>query len=409
MILMGHSLCLPTRATVHELFSVARDANVIPDISLDPVLTTFLSLDSSAALQHQYAFLQRSMSSGQQTAFSLSLTEKLGGSSRVTYGGVGVVALALSMLFDQVAQQVRAHGSTEGHLSAQRSQPKRIFGISSSSRIGGIIHSYLHLIPSIANNSEKMAETTELYDTWLKLEIIDHYERMTTKKRMSTVSMQQWLVGAAVHLHIRIHQVRLNSVPLGSAESLRRSYKTGLGRLVQGYTTYLRKNIQETPGPRKPGTRTASGLRQTTTLSVTNTTCSRNLLFNDSLDISADNETAPNTTADISCQRFTLNEDFGLNVTNRSNDTIVGVVNMETLNGSAEDFSMKGLLVIEPYRNVSHNVQHHPCESPVIQQALVMRIMKAQDLDRNRNFFLYPDKVFHSLLKQREDFEFKTD
>lgn len=106
MILTGRSLCLPSPATVQELFYVARDASIIPDISLDPVLTTFLSLDSSAALQHQYASLQRSMSREQHSAFSLSLTEKLGGSSRVTHGGVGVIALALSLLFDQVAQQV---------------------------------------------------------------------------------------------------------------------------------------------------------------------------------------------------------------------------------------------------------------------------------------------------------------
>lgn len=106
MILTGRSLCLPSPATVQELFVVAQDASIIPDISLDPVLSTFLSLDSSAALQHQYAFLKRSMSSEQQEAFSLGLTQKLGGGSRVTYGGVGVVALALSLLFDQVAQQV---------------------------------------------------------------------------------------------------------------------------------------------------------------------------------------------------------------------------------------------------------------------------------------------------------------
>lgn len=106
MILVDRSLCLPSAATVQELFSVARDANILPDISLDPVLTTFLSLDSSAALQHHYAFLQRGMTKEQETKFSLSLSEELGGSSSVIYGGVGVVALALSMLFDQVAQQV---------------------------------------------------------------------------------------------------------------------------------------------------------------------------------------------------------------------------------------------------------------------------------------------------------------
>ncbi|KAL7390041.1 hypothetical protein ABVT39_013955 [Epinephelus coioides] len=415
MILMGRTLCLPSPATVQELFSVARDASVIPDISLDPVLTTFLSLDSSDALQHQYAFLQRSMTGEQQTAFGLGLTGQLGNSSRVTYGGVGVVALALSVLFDQVAQQIRAQGSKESDPSAQTPpQAKRIFGISRSSRIGWIIHSYLRLIPGIANNEEKMAETTELYDNWLKLELIDHYERMTMKKRMNSVSMQQWLAGAAFHLHMRFHQVRLHSVPVGSAESLRLSYKTALGRLVQGYTTYLHRNIKETgaPGPRKPRIRTASEPAQTDTFRRTNMTCSSNHSFNDSLvHISKFNETtAPNSTAEISrrCKKGRSREDFVLNVSNRSTEITEGVVNGTILNNTSINEDVQGLLVIEPWRNVSHNVQHHPCESPAIQQALVTRIINAQDLERNRNFFLYPKKVFHSLLRQRDDFEIKT-
>ncbi|XP_042354685.1 uncharacterized protein LOC121952216 [Plectropomus leopardus] len=354
------------------------------------------------------------MSGEQQTAFGLSLTGELGGSSRVTYGGVGVVALALSMLFDQVAQQVRAQGSTEGDPSVQRSQSKRIFGISKSSRIGWIIHSYLRLIPGIASDQEKMAETTELYDNWLKLELIDHYERMIMKKRMSSVSMQQWLTGAAFHLHVRIHQVRLHSVPVGSAESLRLSYKTALGRLVQGYTAYLHRNIQETgaPGPQKPRATTARGPGQNSTLSRTNMTCSHNNSFNESLvHISADkfNETkAPNSTAEISRSCKT---DFELNVSNRSDDSREAMANGATLNnttGNGSDENVLGLLVIESWRNVSHTVQHHPCESPAIQQALVTRIINAQDMERNRNFFLYPEKVFHSLLRQRDDFEIKT-
>nr|XP_046266309.1 uncharacterized protein LOC124070440 isoform X2 [Scatophagus argus] len=397
MILTGRSPCLPSQATVRELFFVARDASIIPDISLDPVLTTFLSLDSSAALQHQYGFVQRGMSREQQSAFGLSLTEKLGGSSRVTHGGVGVVALALSMLFDQVAQQVRGQSTTEGNMSSQSSQPKRIFGISSSSRIGWIIHRYLLLVPGIANNQEKMAETTELFDNWLKLELLDHYERMTNKKRMSSVSMQQWLAGAAFHLHMRIHQVRLNSVPLGSAESLRRSYKSGLSRLVQDYSTYLYRNIQETapPGPGRARPRTASGPRQTNTFRITNTTCSGNDLLNGTSSDKLNETTTANATA------------------NTRNETTVSVRNRKTPNSPtgysrAEGVSSLGLLVIEPQRNVSHNVQHHPCESPAIQQALVTRIVNAQDLDRNRNFFRYPEKVFHSLFRQRDDFELKT-
>lgn len=317
-----------------------------------------------------------------------------------------------------MAQQVRAQGSAEGGQSSQRSQTKRIFGISSSSRIGWIIYSYLRLVPSVANNQEKMAETTELYDGWLKLELLDHYERMTTKKRMGTVAMQQWLAGAAVHLHMRIHQVRLNSVPLGSAESLRWSYKSGLGRLVQDYTAYLYRNIRET-GPQKP--RAASGSRQTNTFK-TNMTCLGDRLFNDSLvspGVSTDalnDTTTPNSTAAIgqSCQTDGSSEDFGLNVTRGSDEITAGMENRETLSTSAglsgdEEVGVPGLLVIEPQRNVSHSVQHHPCEAPAIQQALVTRIMNAQDLERNRNFFRYADRVFYSLLRQRDAFELRTD
>lgn len=234
MILLGRMLCLPSPAIVQELFFAARDANILPEISLDPVLTSFLSLDSNAALQHHFDFLQRGMSPEQQTAFRLNLTAEVGG-SRVTYGGVGVVALALSMLFDVVAQQVgeiissrvlcksykshfihhsfscacqvRAQSPAAADLPTQRSVAKKSLGISTSSRIGWIIHRYLSIIPGVANNQDEMAETTELYDNWLERELLDHYERMTTKKRMSTKSMQQWLTGAAFHLHIRIHQV----------------------------------------------------------------------------------------------------------------------------------------------------------------------------------------------------------
>lgn len=192
-------------------------------------------------------------------------------------------------------------------------------------------------------------------------------------------------------------------MPSGSVESLRISYKTGLNHLVQGYTAYLRRNLQESEasGPRKPKTRTASGPRQTNTSSIANMNCSSDHLFNDSL-----------VSPSISTERF--NETAAPNSTAEISRSCKGMINRKTLNNSTrysmeeEETGTLGLLVIEPWRNVSHNVQHHPCESPAIQQALVTRIINAQDLERNRNFFLYPARVFHSLLRQRDDFELKT-
>ncbi|KAF7650854.1 hypothetical protein LDENG_00119420 [Lucifuga dentata] len=430
MMATGHSLCLPSPATVQELFSVARDASIIPDISMDPVLTSFLSLDSSEALQHQYNFLERSLSEEQRHAFSLSLSTQLGG-SRVRHGGVGVVALALSLLFDLLAQQVRAQGLTAGEPLTHRSQAKRIFGISKSSRVGWIVHSYLQQIPAIANNQERMAETTELYDNWLKHELLDHYERMTNKKRMSSESMQQWLTGAAVHLHMRIHQVRLHSVPSGSAESLRLSYKTGLTRLVQVYTAYLRRSIQETgaAGPPPPRDRAAGGLIQTAanTSGTINMTCSGSKSSRNNLDhISSispsilstilNETTTPNSTVEVSrmCKTNESSEALGQHVQRISNESTAGTTGRKTISSCSgerrhEEAVRPGLLVIESQRNVTHTVQHRPCESPAIQQALMTRIIDAQDLQRNRDFFLYSEEVFHSLLRQRDDFELKAE
>ncbi|XP_019729213.1 uncharacterized protein LOC109518038 isoform X2 [Hippocampus comes] len=328
---------------------------MVPNISLDPVLNSFLSLDSSAALQHQYSSLQKSLSEEQQAALGLHLNQELGG-ARVTHGGVGVVALALSLLLDHVAQQVRGNSSGQAGQWSLTKPPKKIFGLAISSRIGSIAHNYLRSIPGLANDQDTMAETTEIYDTWLNLEMLDHYQRMTKKKRMSSVSMQQWLTGAALHLHMRIHQVRLHSVPIGSVESLRLSYKTALNRLVQGYTIYLHRNIWESAA------------------------------------------SAPQRRSNGTCSSGWW--PFNVSQAETFNETSYGGA-CET----DEVASKEGLLVIELGRNVSHNVLHHPCESPAIQRALVTRIINAQDLEHSRSFFLLSKKVLQQLLAQEDAFE----
>lgn len=220
-------------------------------------------------------------------------------------------------------------------------------------------------------------------------------------RKKSTVSFGHSCIFSCWSKRSSIQQVRLNSVPRGSAESLRKSYMSGLAQLNQDYTTYLGRNIHETAasGPKKP--RTASIQRQTDTLSYTNFTCLGNAVFNDSLAeamISTDslNETVTTSkTADTICKTEGSRTDFQY-VENQLNSSVGYKAD--------EDVGVLGLLVIEPLRNVSHGVHHHPCESPAIQQALVIRIMNAQDLERNRNFFQHPQKVFRGLLRQRGHF-----
>uniref|UniRef100_H3CQC4 Uncharacterized protein n=1 Tax=Tetraodon nigroviridis TaxID=99883 RepID=H3CQC4_TETNG len=349
MILTGHTLCLPSPATVQELFSVARDASILPEISLDPVLTTFLSL-----------------------------------------------------IFDLVSQQVR--GAERADPEARRSQAQQVLGINSVSRIGSIIHRYLQFVPGLANDEENMAETTEIFDELLNLELLDHYERMTTKKRMSTEAMQQWLTGAAFHLHIRIHQVRLNSVPVGAAESLRRSYKSELNQLIEHYKVYLRRNVQVTapPGPGKHKSRQSSVLKQTNPFNQTSLTCSGTAPIPVSTTTGKNNETNASGAKALEV----LDQVSGQNVTNMKNRGSVGTEKKKKLSSSAGiSCGGLGLLVIEPLRNVSHSVQYHQCQSPAIQQALVTRIMDALDMEQNKHFFQYTGTVFHGLLRQKESFK----
>lgn len=129
-------------------------------------------------------------------------------------------------------------------------------------------------------------------------------------------------------------------------------------------------------------------------------TCSSNYFFNVS-------QVSPS----ISTERF--NETVAPSSSAEMSRGCEGMINRKTLNNSTryiaeEEAGTLGLLVLEPWRNVSHNVKHHPCESPAIQQALVTRILNALDLDQNRNFFLYSERVFHSLLRQKDGFELKT-
>lgn len=230
---MGNHPCTPSPATIDSIYRVAQDHRMIPDISLDDTMANFLSLNSSTALNLQYASIQQHLTTGQLANLDTNLTSIFGESASVSYGGVGVVALALSFLLNALTSNI-ADGTTRNH-----------FGSDNSSEIGSIVNEYLKLVSKHANDLEQMGEITELYDQKLKHALIELYESMTVYHDLNTSSVKQWINGAAVHLHMRIHGIRLASVPKGTAESLRLSYRTGLARIIQLYTAYLRNNVKE--------------------------------------------------------------------------------------------------------------------------------------------------------------------
>ncbi|KAG9266696.1 hypothetical protein AMEX_G19343 [Astyanax mexicanus] len=229
---MGNNACSPSPETIDSVFWAGQAGGIIPDITLDRSLSNYLSLNSSFALNSQYAAIQRHLSKDRLAVLDSNLTSIFGHSSRVSYGGVGIVALALSFLLDT--------------LVGQTSDPyQRIFGPDYSSEIPTVAREYLTQVPWKVNDSDGMAEMTEIYDQKLKYALIELYENMTIDHHLNTAAIKQWINGAAIHLHMRIHGIRMFSVPKGSAESLRLSYRTGLGRVLQLYTGYLRRNVKE--------------------------------------------------------------------------------------------------------------------------------------------------------------------
>ncbi|KAF7703716.1 hypothetical protein C0J45_9067 [Silurus meridionalis] len=244
---MGNNSCSPSPEMIDGIYMVGQAGGIIPDITLDKVVSNYLSLNSSFALNHQYSSIQGRLSKEQLAVLDNNLTSIFSKKTKVSYGGVGVVALAMSFLLDTLVAGVL--GQTETELMDPY---RRIFGPDNSSEVSRITRDYLRRVPWMVNNSDLMAEITDVYDQKLKLALIKLYESMAVEKRISTAALKLWINGAAVHLHMRIHGIRLFSVPRGSAESLRLSYRTGLGRLVQMYASYLRQNVKERAPTQEP-------------------------------------------------------------------------------------------------------------------------------------------------------------
>lgn len=235
-MIMGNA-CTPSSEIMQNLYSVAQAGGIIPDISFDRSLAGYLSLNSGTALTNHYEAVQQRLSTEQMAVFNQNLTSTFSG-TKVTFGNIGVVALALSLFLDSVSNDILGRTTPD--------PIRRILGTSDSS-IGSIIGEYLKKVPEVVSDSEGMADITELCDQELKFELIDLFERMTLHRQLNSRAIKLWLNGAAIHLHVRIHGIRLGSVPRGSAESLRLSYSTAFSSLARRYTGYLRRYIKEMP------------------------------------------------------------------------------------------------------------------------------------------------------------------
>ncbi|XP_053194529.1 uncharacterized protein LOC128378966 isoform X1 [Scomber japonicus] len=332
--------CSVSPKTINCLYDIASDAGLVPDASLDASLATMLSLNSSRALEQQYSDLQSGMTQQQRFAFNSDLSTLFGGNMTVSYGGVGVVALALSILFEMLAHhQTTGLGLRRPEANSNPPDPiRRMFGADPGSDISSIASEFLKqvagfykqcsnhnncfiqahsLIPGAANDQDKMVALLENYERKLRAELMYFYERMVSQERiaLSSAGVKQWMNGAALHIHTFLHWNRLTNPSAGEHLSL--EYLHQVDPLLKAYKEYLLKTVKVLPAL-SPGP--------------------------------------------------------------------------------------SGSLIVEPLRNVSHEVHHKVCEGKLIQRALAERFLSAQNLQRGKEFFQSSHKHNEALMAQQEHF-----
>ncbi|XP_053194530.1 uncharacterized protein LOC128378966 isoform X2 [Scomber japonicus] len=311
--------CSVSPKTINCLYDIASDAGLVPDASLDASLATMLSLNSSRALEQQYSDLQSGMTQQQRFAFNSDLSTLFGGNMTVSYGGVGVVALALSILFEMLAHhQTTGLGLRRPEANSNPPDPiRRMFGADPGSDISSIASEFLKQIPGAANDQDKMVALLENYERKLRAELMYFYERMVSQERiaLSSAGVKQWMNGAALHIHTFLHWNRLTNPSAGEHLSL--EYLHQVDPLLKAYKEYLLKTVKVLPAL-SPGP--------------------------------------------------------------------------------------SGSLIVEPLRNVSHEVHHKVCEGKLIQRALAERFLSAQNLQRGKEFFQSSHKHNEALMAQQEHF-----
>ncbi|XP_073350433.1 uncharacterized protein [Pagrus major] len=241
--------CSTSPETIDCLYDTASHAGLVPDASLDASLASLLSMNSSWALEQQYSALQSSMTQQQKSAFNHDLHTLFGGNTTVSYGGVGVIALALSVLFEMLAHhQTTRLGSRSPEVRPPPPDPiRRMFGADAGSNISSIASMFLKQIPGAANDLEKMAALLEGYERKLRSELTDVYGRMMLQEgsALSSAGVKQWINGAALHVHTFLHWKRLTNPSSGEVLSL--YYLQRVDPLLMIYREYLHKMVKVFP------------------------------------------------------------------------------------------------------------------------------------------------------------------
>ncbi|XP_074545094.1 uncharacterized protein LOC141804529 [Halichoeres trimaculatus] len=172
-----------------------------------------LSINSSHHLSDHYMAVQSSLNPKQLEDFTRTLRSTFGREGRVSYGGVGVVALSLAVLFNTVAQQVKGERvSDSGPIPGlffkdpRGYYPPHVHTVSE----------YLRLVPHIANNPTRMREEAERYiklftDHDRSLENLEEKEMFAIQEDVPLLNV---VLGKWFGSNLKIHLLRLKNASI---------------------------------------------------------------------------------------------------------------------------------------------------------------------------------------------------
>ena len=176
-----------------------------------PLFEKYLSVNSSQHLDYHYASVRDSLTPEQVVGFDQSLQATLGGSGAVVFGGVGVVALALAVLFDVVAAQMKGQTPLPDPM-------RQIFHGEGEalSKMRAAMSDCLDRLPRSGNDKKKMELETNRCLLQVRstlhnytLEVLD--QAQATGQYVNGTERNHLLNAYLVYAHLVIHYTRFES------------------------------------------------------------------------------------------------------------------------------------------------------------------------------------------------------
>ena len=206
-----------------------------PDVRVNQNIVKFCSLDSSDMLKQHY---ERRMEAGDCAAdWIKDLVEKLGAfTSAPELAGLGALAIAV---FIDILSFSPPEESVKDALRC-------VFAEQKASEVWDLIDECLKRIRMNIDNRRELRSDLERIEHKLSEALTKLKNSMLRDGHMTTDALKAWVNGAAFHIHMLVHLVRLGGIKTcNPVKSLLSDYKDELDELFTEHKEMIRKKCRQ--------------------------------------------------------------------------------------------------------------------------------------------------------------------